>query len=107
MTDSKYERLPHAGDFERVAGTEIVYLSPLPIPTGMPAYRSRTVMLMVFQFFQTIGFYGFSSWVPTLIAQQTGINVERSLHYAFIIAIAAPFAIRPPRAAPPGILSRP
>ena len=56
-----------------------------------PAYRSRTIMLMVFQFFQTIGFYGFSSWVPTLIAQQTGINVERSLHYAFIIAIAAPF----------------
>jgi len=56
-----------------------------------PRYRSRTVMLMVFQFFQTIGFYGFSSWVPTLIAQQTGINVERSLHYAFIIAIAAPF----------------
>jgi putative MFS transporter len=56
-----------------------------------PAYRSRTIMLMVFQFFQTIGFYGFSSWVPTLIAQQTGINVEKSLQYAFIIAIAAPF----------------
>jgi putative MFS transporter len=56
-----------------------------------PRYRSRTIMLMVFQFFQTIGFYGFSSWVPTLIAQQTGINVERSLLYAFIIAIAAPF----------------
>ena len=56
-----------------------------------PRYRGRTIMLMVFQFFQTIGFYGFSSWVPTLIAQQTGINVERSLHYAFIIAIAAPF----------------
>lgn len=43
MTDSKYERLPHAGDFERVAGTEIVYLSPLPIPTGMPAYSSRNL----------------------------------------------------------------
>ncbi len=56
-----------------------------------PQYRSRTIMLMVFQFFQTIGFYGFSSWVPTLIAQQTGINVEKSLEYAFIIAIAAPF----------------
>ena len=56
-----------------------------------PRYRSRTFMLMVFQFFQTVGFYGFSSWVPTLIAQQTGINVERSLLYAFIIALAAPF----------------
>ncbi len=56
-----------------------------------PRYRSRTVMLMVFQFFQTVGFYGFSSWVPTLIAQQTGIDVGDSLLYAFIIAIAAPF----------------
>ena len=43
MTDSKYERLPHAGDFERENGTEIVYLSPLPIPTGMPAYSSRNL----------------------------------------------------------------
>jgi MFS transporter, putative metabolite:H+ symporter len=56
-----------------------------------PRYRSRTIMLMVFQFFQTFGFYGFSNWVPTLIAQQTGINVSASLLYSFIIAIASPF----------------
>ena len=56
-----------------------------------PPYRSRTIMLMVFQFFQTFGFYGFAAWVPTLIAQQTGINLGASLHYAFIIAIANPF----------------
>jgi putative MFS transporter len=56
-----------------------------------PAYRSRTVMLMVFQFFQTFGFYGFAAWVPTLIAQQTGINLHASLLYSFIIAIANPF----------------
>jgi putative MFS transporter len=56
-----------------------------------PEYRSRTWMLMVFQFFQTIGFYGFASWVPTLIAAQTGIKVEASLLYSAIIAIAAPF----------------
>ena len=37
-----------------------------------PPYRSRTIMLMVFQFFQTFGFYGFAAWVPTLIAEQTG-----------------------------------
>ncbi|MBU6498963.1 MAG: MFS transporter, partial [Rhodospirillales bacterium] len=54
-------------------------------------YRTRTVMLMVFQFFQTFGFYGFAAWVPTLIAQQTGINLGGSLLYAFIIAIANPF----------------
>ena len=56
-----------------------------------PPYRSRTIMLMVFQFFQTFGFYGFAAWVPTLIAQQTGINLGSSLQYAFIIAIANPF----------------
>ncbi len=56
-----------------------------------PPYRSRTIMLMVFQFFQTFGFYGFAAWVPTLIAQQTGINLGASLQYAFIIAIANPF----------------
>ncbi len=56
-----------------------------------PPYRTRTIMLMVFQFFQTFGFYGFSAWVPTLIAQQVGIDVRGSLLYSFIIAIASPF----------------
>jgi putative MFS transporter len=66
-------------------------------PTGSfgeifePPYRSRTIMLMVFQFFQTFGYYGFAAWVPTLIAAQTGINVGASLLYSFIIAIANPF----------------
>jgi MFS transporter, putative metabolite:H+ symporter len=55
-----------------------------------PPYRNRTIMLMVFQFFQTFGFYGFANWVPTLIAQQ-GINLSASLRYSFIIAIANPF----------------
>jgi putative MFS transporter len=56
-----------------------------------PQYRGRTTMLMIFQFFQTFGFYGFAAWVPTLIAQQTGINLGASLLYSFIIAIANPF----------------
>ena len=56
-----------------------------------PPYRSRTFMLMIFQFFQTFGFYGFAAWVPTLIAQQAGINLGASLLYSFIIAIANPF----------------
>lgn len=56
-----------------------------------PPYGKRTIMLMVFQFFQTFGFYGFAAWVPTLIAKQTGINVQASLLYSFIIAIANPF----------------
>jgi MFS transporter, putative metabolite:H+ symporter len=56
-----------------------------------PPYRSRTIMLMVFQFFQTFGFYGFAAWVPSLIAKQLGINLSGSLQYAFIVAIANPF----------------
>jgi putative MFS transporter len=56
-----------------------------------PPYRARTLMLMVFQFFQTFGFYGFAAWVPTIIAEQTGINLKDSLEFAFIIAIANPF----------------
>jgi putative MFS transporter len=81
--------------------------APLPVPASHavekaeplgrfgeifePPYRSRTIMLMVFQFFQTFGYYGFAAWVPTLIAQQAGINLGASLLYSFIIAIANPF----------------
>src|SRR6202020_779322 len=48
---------------------------------------------MVLQFFQTLGYYGFGAWVPTIIAQQVGINLGSSLQYAFIIAIANPFGL--------------
>ncbi|WP_258371544.1 DUF6708 domain-containing protein [Aquipseudomonas alcaligenes] len=41
MPDNKYERLPQAGDFEQEAGTEVFYLSPKPIPTGMPAISAQ------------------------------------------------------------------
>jgi putative MFS transporter len=54
-----------------------------------PQYRSRTIMLMLFNFFQTVGFYGFANWVPTLLIAK-GITVTTSLEYAFIIAIANP-----------------
>ena len=52
-------------------------------------YRGRTVMLVIYNLVQTIGYYGFSSWVPTFLVSQ-GIEVTRSLAYTFIIAIAAP-----------------
>jgi len=55
-----------------------------------PPYRARTIMLSVFNFAQTIGFYGFAAWVPTLLISR-GIHVTQSLMYAFIIAIANPF----------------
>lgn len=41
MPENQYERLPHAGDFEREPGTEVFYLSPRPAPTGMPAFSGQ------------------------------------------------------------------
>jgi putative MFS transporter len=54
------------------------------------AYRRRTLMLIVFNLFQTVGFYGFANWVPSFLIKQ-GIAVTASLGYTFVIAIAAPF----------------
>jgi putative MFS transporter len=77
---------------------------PLPLPalahaeeTGRgrfveifsPEYRSRTLMLSVFNMAQVIGFYGFAAWVPTLLIAR-GITLTHSLEYSFIIAIANP-----------------
>jgi putative MFS transporter len=53
------------------------------------AYRGRTVMLVAFQLFQTIGYYGFNNWVPTLLVSQ-GIALTKTLPYTFAIALAAP-----------------
>lgn len=53
-------------------------------------YLRRTIMLIVFNVFQTIGFYGFASWVPTLLLSE-GITETRSLAYVFIIALVNPF----------------
>ena len=55
-----------------------------------PPYRTRSIMLIIFHLFQTVGFYGFSNWVPTLLVKR-GIAITSSLRYTFIIAIAAPF----------------
>jgi MFS transporter, putative metabolite:H+ symporter len=52
-------------------------------------YRARTIVLVIYNLFQTIGYYGFMTWVPTLLISQ-GVETTRSLSYSFIIAIAAP-----------------
>lgn len=53
-----------------------------------PRYRKRTVMLAVFNFFQTVGFYGFVGWTPTLLIAK-GIHVTQSLEYSLVINVAA------------------
>jgi MFS transporter, putative metabolite:H+ symporter len=52
-------------------------------------YRGRTIMLVIYNLFQTIGYYGFASWVPTLLISQ-GVETTKSLAYTFIIAVANP-----------------
>jgi putative MFS transporter len=54
-----------------------------------PPYGKRTLILAVFNFFQTIGVFGFGNWVPALLVSQ-GASVMHSLQYSFIIAIAYP-----------------
>ena len=70
-----------AGETERKTGAWMEMWNPV--------YRGRTIMLVIYNLFQTVGYYGFSSWVQTLLVSQ-GIEVTKSLVYVFIIAIAAP-----------------
>jgi putative MFS transporter len=52
-------------------------------------YRRRTIMLVVYNLFQTIGYYGFQAWVPQFLISK-GITVTTSLAYTFIIACSNP-----------------
>lgn len=54
-----------------------------------PVYRQRTIMLMVFNFFQTIAFFGFTNWLPTLLAAQ-GHSITKGQLYSALIAVAYP-----------------
>jgi MFS transporter, putative metabolite:H+ symporter len=46
-------------------------------------------MMSVFNVFQTIGYYGFNNWAPSILVKQ-GITVSTSLGYTTLIALAAP-----------------
>ena len=79
------------------------YGGPLPVPAApelvvadrtfrdmwVAPYGKRVTMMSVFNIFQTVGFYGFANWVPTLLIKQ-GITITNSLLYSSIIAISAP-----------------
>ena len=78
---------------------------PLPLPIVLPGeieaeegsfmeiwrppYRRRTIIMIIFNLLQSIGYYGFASWVPTLLISQ-GITVTKSLQYTFVVAFTAP-----------------
>ncbi len=54
-----------------------------------PPLLGRTLMLVVLNAFQAVGFYGFTNWAPTFLASR-GVHFTESLQYGFIIAIAYP-----------------
>jgi putative MFS transporter len=54
-----------------------------------PANRQRVLMLYVFQVFQTIGYYGFGTMVPLVLASK-GFSVLSSLSYTTIAFIGYP-----------------
>jgi putative MFS transporter len=85
------------------AKVEAEYGAPLPPPElaepVSPAgrfvdlfsapYGGRVLLMSVFNIFQTIGFYGFQNWAPSLLVKQ-GITISTSLGYTTLIALAAP-----------------
>lgn len=54
-----------------------------------PPYLRRTVMLVMFQMLQTIGFYGFGNWAPTFLLKR-GFSLVHSLQYTMLIALVSP-----------------
>jgi MFS transporter, putative metabolite:H+ symporter len=52
-------------------------------------YGPRTLLLSVFQFMQTIGVYGFSTWAAVLLADR-GFSVVKTLGFTFLIACFTP-----------------
>lgn len=56
-----------------------------------PPYRRRTLALIVFHVFQTVGYYGFANWLPTLLVSQ-GVTISKSLGYTAVLAIVPPLA---------------
>jgi putative MFS transporter len=81
----------------RIAGAQLPEPQPCIVREGRGSfleiwrkpYLGRTLMLIAFNLFQAAGYYGFASWVPTLLIE-SGIEATKSLGYTFIIAIAAP-----------------
>ncbi|MAB98452.1 MAG: MFS transporter [Pseudomonadaceae bacterium] len=81
------------------------YKTPLPTPAPevevrthesvhfsdiwSPAYRGRTLMLMVCQAGMGIALFGFSNWMPTFLVEH-GISLTNSLEYGLIISCVTP-----------------
>ncbi|OUM45575.1 MFS transporter [Arthrobacter sedimenti] len=52
-------------------------------------YLGPTILLTILWVTQTIGFFGYSSWAPTLLAQE-GFSVQKSIFYVALTTVGAP-----------------
>jgi putative MFS transporter len=90
---------------KRIEGEIAAEVGPLPVPASDVSeppvvkadwteifrgrYLVRTIALSIFQFCQTIAVFGFTSWVPIILADR-GYNVVHSLRYTFFILLLTP-----------------
>ena len=79
----------HGGPLPAPAEPELVTTNRTFRDLWVTPYRKRAIMMSTFNVFQTVGFYGFANWVPTLLIKE-GITVTNSLLYSAIIALSAP-----------------
>src|SRR4051795_2929878 len=77
-------RLPEPGQVE-VAPAHGAPLSEI----FREPYRRRTVMLYIFQFFQTVGYYGFGTLAPLVLADK-GYDIVESLGFSAVIFLGYP-----------------
>src|SRR3954468_13418948 len=84
MAELGLSRLPEPGQVE-VAPAEGATMAEI----FQPPYRRRTVMLYVFQFLQTVGYYGFGTLAPLVLAEK-GFDVVESLGYTAVIFLGYP-----------------
>ncbi len=54
-----------------------------------PPYRRRTVMLYIFQFLQTVGYYGFGTLAPLVLADK-GFDIVECLGFSAVIFLGYP-----------------
>ncbi len=96
-TEAEANLLKIEAEVERTHGPLLEPPPQPPIPTTLklgwtalfsPTYIRPTLSLCGIWFFQTIGFYGFMSWVPTLLAGH-GFEIVKSLNYVALINAGA------------------
>jgi MFS transporter, putative metabolite:H+ symporter len=85
------EALEEHGTLPPVEAVEAPVSSADQIPLRrlfLPPLRRRTAMLLAAWIFQTLGFYGFVSWVPTLL-EAHGFPLATSLGFSALTTIGA------------------